>query len=152
MERILYRLAVGGVCIHHDKLLFLRRRHDAEVFPSIWELPSGGVEPSEEPKEALVREVYEESGLNVRVGVFVGYFLYISKGNTPCIQVNHLCFLENCKPNQVILSEEHIEAEWVELHDTKNYNTSQNVQNIVQFAKAMITGGLHEFMLNINQS
>lgn len=39
-----------------------------------WGLPAGGIEPGESPAEAVVREVYEETGLRVRPERIVGVF------------------------------------------------------------------------------
>lgn len=36
--------------------------------PGLWILPGGGVDPGERPEDAVVREVWEESGQNVSVG------------------------------------------------------------------------------------
>lgn len=39
------------------------------LFPEeIWTLPGGGIDFGEHPRDAVVREVYEETGLNVTVG------------------------------------------------------------------------------------
>jgi 8-oxo-dGTP pyrophosphatase MutT (NUDIX family) len=43
------------------RLLLMRRADDG-----VWQLPGGAVDPGEAPAQALVREVYEETGLVVR--------------------------------------------------------------------------------------
>jgi 8-oxo-dGTP pyrophosphatase MutT (NUDIX family) len=45
-----------------DGRLLVQRRSDSGT----WELPGGSVDPGEHPAQALVREVFEETGLVVR--------------------------------------------------------------------------------------
>src|SRR3954452_17334137 len=65
---------VGAVV--HDRagrLLLIRRGHDPHR--GRWSLPGGRIEPGESPEQAIVREVREETGLEVRVGPAVGSVL-----------------------------------------------------------------------------
>ena len=50
-----------GTCI-----LLLRRRDDAPSFPGRWSAVSGVVEPGETPLETAVREVREETGIDIK--------------------------------------------------------------------------------------
>ncbi|MBT3339104.1 MAG: NUDIX domain-containing protein [Anaerolineae bacterium] len=52
-----------------QKVLLTQRADNGQ-----WCLPSGGVDPGETVEETCVREVYEETGLNVRVTRFVGVY------------------------------------------------------------------------------
>ena len=61
-----YRANVGAVLFNRDGLVFVARRADlpnAEGAPGGWQLPQGGIEPDEEPRErAVLRELAEEIG------------------------------------------------------------------------------------------
>ncbi|MBB2937240.1 ADP-ribose pyrophosphatase YjhB (NUDIX family) [Amycolatopsis bartoniae] len=62
---------VGGIV--HDpagRLLVIRRGH--EPGRGLWSLPGGRVEPGESDAQAVVREMREETGLDVRPGALVG--------------------------------------------------------------------------------
>ena len=45
----------------------MRRAAGAEAAPGLWEAVSGRIEPGEEPLAAAEREVWEETGLHVRL-------------------------------------------------------------------------------------
>ncbi len=62
---------VGGIAFDpHGRLLLIRRRNDPGS--GQWSLPGGRVEPGETDKEAVVRELSEETGLDVIPGTLVG--------------------------------------------------------------------------------
>jgi 8-oxo-dGTP diphosphatase len=52
------------------RLLLIRRGHDPHR--GLWSLPGGRIEAGESPEEAVVREVREETGLEVVAGSPVG--------------------------------------------------------------------------------
>lgn len=52
-----------------NRVLFIRRADNGQ-----WGLPAGGIDPGETPAEAVVREVHEETGLEVRVARVAGVF------------------------------------------------------------------------------
>lgn len=49
--------------------LLVARRSAPEHLAGLWEFPGGKVEPGEEPETALVRELAEELGIGVRLGL-----------------------------------------------------------------------------------
>lgn len=52
-----------GLVVNEDKILLTQRKG----VPHIWELPGGKVEFNEEPSNAAIREVKEETGYEVEV-------------------------------------------------------------------------------------
>lgn len=63
---------VGGAVVDrlaNPAVLLVARRSAPEHLAGLWEFPGGKVEPGEEPETALVRELAEELGIGVRLGL-----------------------------------------------------------------------------------
>jgi 8-oxo-dGTP diphosphatase len=72
------QLVVGAVVRDGGNVLLLRRPAD-DFMGGIYELPSGKVDPGEDLRTALVREVKEETGLDVAdITGYLGHFDYRS--------------------------------------------------------------------------
>jgi ADP-ribose pyrophosphatase YjhB (NUDIX family) len=64
-------VAVGGVVVRGDDILLVLRGRGAGT--GFWSVPGGRVEFGETLVEAVVREVREETGIDVTVGRFLGW-------------------------------------------------------------------------------
>jgi ADP-ribose pyrophosphatase YjhB (NUDIX family) len=62
---------VSGLIVRDAKVLLIRR--GKEPYKDHWSLPGGGVERGETLREAVKREMLEETGLEVDVGLVAGY-------------------------------------------------------------------------------
>ncbi len=60
-------LVSAGILIESGRVLVTQRKHGTHL-AEMWEFPGGKCEPGEDPKEALVRELREELGIEVSVG------------------------------------------------------------------------------------
>ncbi|MBW3590128.1 MAG: NUDIX domain-containing protein [Actinobacteria bacterium] len=75
------KVGVGAIIERGESILLLRRT--TAPFQAMWNLPAGYVEEDESPERALIREVLEETGIEVQVKSIAGahYFDDDPRGN-----------------------------------------------------------------------
>lgn len=59
-------LVAAAIIESEGKILVTRRKPDTH-HPDLWEFPGGKVESGEDPKDAVVREIREELGMEISV-------------------------------------------------------------------------------------
>jgi|GEM_PF-597787 len=93
------------------EILLLKRSGDKKAYPDMWSLPSGMVEWGEEIKDAILREVKEETGLKVKVIKFTGRY-YDKIGRHPTKTV--ICLPHYCKVigGKLKINQESSESGW----------------------------------------
>jgi putative (di)nucleoside polyphosphate hydrolase len=57
-----YRPCVGIMLINAEGMAFVGRRID--IFEEAWQMPQGGIDEGESPRDAALRELEEETGTN----------------------------------------------------------------------------------------
>ncbi|WP_107657398.1 NUDIX hydrolase [Nocardia suismassiliense] len=106
------QLVVGAVVVHEGKVLLLKRPA-GDFIGGIWELPSGKVDSGEALDEALVREVREETGLDIAgIREYLGEFDYRSGSGKKSRQFNFA--VDVVSPEPVELTE-HDAYTWTSL-------------------------------------
>ncbi len=91
------------------KVLILKRSTDSKTNPGKWELPGGKVDQGESFDQALVREVFEETQLNVSLEHVVG----VSEQNLHVIRAIHIIMSGEIIEGNLNLSQEHEGYAWV---------------------------------------
>lgn len=79
-----------------------------------WDVPGGRIEPQEEVQEGLLREVKEESGLNVKPGELLGIMDGFSVIEGDDCHVVRIYFLCEATTDEVKLSQDHDDYDWVD--------------------------------------
>jgi 8-oxo-dGTP diphosphatase len=59
-------LVAAAALIDVDGRVLIAQRPEGKQLAGLWEFPGGKVEPGERPEEALIRELEEELGIQVR--------------------------------------------------------------------------------------
>ena len=105
------KLAAKVLISFKDKYLLLLRNSEEEISPSEWDIPGGGIEPGETVNEALIREVKEETGIDISSSKFFPIKNWImDKDGVKIGGTDFLCILSNSQ--KINLSAEHIRAQW----------------------------------------
>lgn len=72
MDEDSFVVAVAAVIVRvehgEDRVLAMRRALTKDAAPGLWETCSGRVRADEQPRDAIAREVTEETGLEVAIG------------------------------------------------------------------------------------
>ncbi|WP_238368109.1 RNA pyrophosphohydrolase [Mesobacterium pallidum] len=61
IEKLPYRPCVGVMLVNAEGRVFVGQRIDSET--AAWQMPQGGVDPGEAPRDAALRELWEETGV-----------------------------------------------------------------------------------------
>ncbi|WP_394190077.1 NUDIX hydrolase [Paenisporosarcina quisquiliarum] len=117
-----YRVSVEIILMHEDKILLTKRSTESVVAPGVWNVPAGKVKFNEIPAEAAIREVKEETNMDLQglKEIHVRTF----EGQTASEPIYRLLYtyVVNISEQQLKnfqLNEEHSESRWVtreELH------------------------------------
>ena len=70
------RVAAYGVVIADDHILLA---HWREYGRSGWTLPGGGINPGEDPADAAVREIFEETGYTAELDELLGISSFVAQ-------------------------------------------------------------------------
>jgi 8-oxo-dGTP diphosphatase len=103
-------VAVAGLVVRGSRVLALRRAATNLAGPGLWETVSGRIEQGEEPSVALVREIAEETTLQVRVEERPWDAYAASRAGEPMIVV---LYRARYLRGEVRLSHEHDAFAWL---------------------------------------
>ncbi|MEP7103145.1 MAG: NUDIX domain-containing protein [Candidatus Dojkabacteria bacterium] len=108
-----FLLGVKALILKEGKILLVKRGSTAPTFPLTWDLPGGLVDDNELPDDAVLREVQEETGLEVENSALMSNTIFERKGE-PALA---LFYILDYKSGEVKLSYEHEGYKWVAFQD-----------------------------------
>lgn len=124
-----YHLAVRAI-IQNDQgqCLLIRRSGACRNFVGKWEWPGGKTDDGETFESALLREIREETGLNVELkGVAGAFGMEMDK-----IRVAVLCMEAVPVAGTLTLSDEHDDHAWVPLAEMLEWDLVASLHNLAR--------------------
>ncbi len=127
MENIRFHITVKGIVVYHRRVLLLKRARPSTDGLGYWELPGGGLEYGETPNQALIRELKEETGLQIDV-VKPAYTFTKIRSDYQTVGIGYLSITHSDK---IVLSDEHTDYLWCEIEDLQNYLCEEIYNDII---------------------
>ncbi|SEF85347.1 8-oxo-dGTP diphosphatase [Eubacterium ruminantium] len=114
-KSIIKAINVVAAVIRHGNKIFATQRGYGD-FKDMWEFPGGKIEPGEDPRSALVREIKEELDTEIEVGDLIKTV----ETDYPAFHITmHVYWCDIVKGELTLL--EHEAAKWVEINDKLPY-------------------------------
>ena len=111
-------VGMAAVIEKDGKILIMKRSKERDFQSETWEVVTGRLEAEESPVDGILREVVEETGLEVEVilPLDTGFF-YRGGKEFPMVFISYYCkYLEG----EVKLTWEHSEFKWINLDEAVN--------------------------------
>ncbi len=136
--------SAGGVVLRRGaggpELVLGRRQRDKDV--STWSLPKGTPDGQETIEQTAVREVEEETGLQVRILALVGPIEYwFVQGGTRIHKTVHYYLMESVGGDLSLHDHEFDEVRWVSVHDAEGLMSFPTERDVVARALPLSAGG-----------
>ena len=117
----MWGLPVRGICEFNEKFLLLKVRSKSAHDAGKWEIPGGKVKKCEFFDEALKREYFEETGLEIDIKTL---YNVVRNDYTACktseeVKSIQLIMKVTCDSEDVKISEEHDEFGWFDMDEVE---------------------------------
>jgi len=111
--------------IHKDgKYLLLKRSDKSNFFPGCWDFPGGKKESDETREKSIIREVKEETNLDIKLDRLTDEITFDINDHT----INAFLYAIKSFDGKIKLNSEHTKYKWVEKQDAKQMELSPFVE------------------------
>jgi 8-oxo-dGTP diphosphatase len=127
-------VSVGAVVVNGDRVLLIKRGQPP--LQGQWSLPGGVVEIGETLREAVVREVREETGLEVEAGAVIEVLDRVQRADDGRVEYHYVIIDYRCLVRGGIMAcaSDAEAAEWVAAAEVSGYGVTPAVKRVVEKA------------------
>ena len=125
-------VGVGAVVIRDGHVLLVQRAQ--EPLSGKWTLPGGAVELGETLEEAVVRELREETGLEVRVLELIEAFERMARDDSDRLRYHYVLLDYLCVPvgGELLAGSDVAAAQWVRPGEFARYQVTEKARSICE--------------------
>jgi 8-oxo-dGTP diphosphatase len=127
-------LAVSAAIIRDGRVFIARRARGPAL--GVWTMPGGMVEVGETLREALIREILEETSMTIEPVALAGHREVMVRDDSGRVSRHFviLCFASRWIAGETRLNDELDESEWVRPSELKDLKTTEGLAEIVAAA------------------
>ena len=132
-------LAVSAAIFRDGRVLIVRRARKPAL--NLYSLPGGAVEVGESLIDAVVREVREETQIDIEPVALAGHREAIMRDKGGRVERHFviLCFASRWLQGEPVLNSELDDARWIDPAELSAYKTTEGLAEIVEAAAALVS-------------
>jgi len=135
MKREMY-VATKALIKKNGRILIIKRTSKEDVFANEWDFPGGKLKFGEHPINGVKREVFEETGLKIKVIKPLDVWTFFK--NNKKIQVIGITFFAKAVSDKIRLGKEHTEYKWILPKEIDKYPVHKGIKNLVKKLETLL--------------
>jgi ADP-ribose pyrophosphatase YjhB (NUDIX family) len=133
-------IGVGAVVWHQDHVLLIQRGKEPNI--GSWSIPGGAQELGETVREAVCREVMEETGVKISSPILVDTVDLIAHTEEDKVEYHYtlIDFVAVALNPDISLGGDAADAKWVKVNEVTNYNLWNKTIDIIAKSRTILEG------------